>query len=303
MRFFVVHFFFIFQDSVWLVKKSWCVHCCSIHRFYWPSDRCRRGFALWWFFVRKKLSSQIGSFHWLLVLATECFLSFDIFEIHSDNFMGCYYLLGLLTVHGSTKFLNLVLCFWNMSFFVFIPDAIFCSTIFFSYFRTLCGWLSHFDAFIIVPFIRYIAFVVVAEANLRCGDSLSEKVFVTVLAVFLSFWSWLPHIPWVFINLKDSAAFLGLIMHCLFVIGTWKRLVFDFSFFLWNHVILCVYQWCGFSRYKWFHFWSVSGWYYIFDVLIFIPLFNSTVVVVVALANLRWTVFVSIKLSQIGSFP
>ena len=37
-------------------------------------------------FVRKKLSSQIGSFHWLLVLATECFFSFDIFEKHSDIF-------------------------------------------------------------------------------------------------------------------------------------------------------------------------------------------------------------------------
>ena len=26
--------FFIFQDSVWLVKHSWLVHCCSIHQFY-----------------------------------------------------------------------------------------------------------------------------------------------------------------------------------------------------------------------------------------------------------------------------
>ena len=66
--------FFIFQNSVWIVKKSWCVHRCSNPQFYWFSDRCRSGFALWWFFVRKKLSSQIGSFHKLLVLATECFL-------------------------------------------------------------------------------------------------------------------------------------------------------------------------------------------------------------------------------------
>ena len=54
---------FIFQDNVWLVKKSWWVHCCSIHQDYWFSDRCGSEFALWWFFVRKKLSSQIGSFH------------------------------------------------------------------------------------------------------------------------------------------------------------------------------------------------------------------------------------------------
>ena len=47
---------------------------------------------------------------------------------------------------------------------------------------------------------------------------------------------------------------------------------------------------------------TVSGWYYHFDVLIFIHLFKSTGVVVVELVNLRWSVFVSIKLSQIGSF-
>ena len=55
--------FFIFQDIVWLVKSSWCVQYCSIHQFYWFRDRCRSGFALWYFFIRKKLSSQIGSFH------------------------------------------------------------------------------------------------------------------------------------------------------------------------------------------------------------------------------------------------
>ena len=42
----------------------------------------------WVVFVSIKLS-QIGSFHELLVLATECFYSFDIFEIHSDAFLGC----------------------------------------------------------------------------------------------------------------------------------------------------------------------------------------------------------------------
>ena len=47
MRSFVVQFFFIFQDTVWLVKSSWCVHCCSIHQFFWVSDRCRSVFAQW----------------------------------------------------------------------------------------------------------------------------------------------------------------------------------------------------------------------------------------------------------------
>ena len=42
----------------------------------------------WSDFVSIKLS-QIGSFHYLLVLATECFFSFDIFEIPRDAFLGC----------------------------------------------------------------------------------------------------------------------------------------------------------------------------------------------------------------------
>ena len=37
-------------------------------------------------------------------------------------------------------------------------------------------------------------------------------------------------------------------------------------------------------------------------MLIFVHLFNSTSVAIVALANLRWSDFVSIKLSQIGRF-
>ena len=35
----------------------------------------------------------------------------------------------------------------------------------------------------------------------------------------------------IFINLKDSAAFLGLTITFLLVFGTWECLVFDFSFF------------------------------------------------------------------------
>ena len=42
--------------------------------------------------------------------------------------------------------------------------------------------------FIVVPFISSTGLVVVAEANLRCGDFFSEKDVVTVLAVSLSFW-------------------------------------------------------------------------------------------------------------------
>ena len=42
----------------------------------------------WSDFISIKLS-QIGSFHHLLVLATECFFNFDIFEVPRDAFSGC----------------------------------------------------------------------------------------------------------------------------------------------------------------------------------------------------------------------
>ena len=42
----------------------------------------------WSVLISIKLS-QIGSLHELVVLATECFFSFDIFELHSDAFLGC----------------------------------------------------------------------------------------------------------------------------------------------------------------------------------------------------------------------
>ena len=61
--------FFIFQDTVWLVKKSWWDHCCSNHRFYWPSDRCRSGFALWWSLSERschKLVVFTSFWSWLL---------------------------------------------------------------------------------------------------------------------------------------------------------------------------------------------------------------------------------------------
>ena len=77
MRSFVVQFFFIFRDIVWLVKPSYSVYCCSSHQFYWVSDRCRSEFALWWFFVRKKLASQYWQFFFLFGLDSQTFLEFS----------------------------------------------------------------------------------------------------------------------------------------------------------------------------------------------------------------------------------
>ena len=64
------NFFFILQDTVWLVKKSWWVHCCSNHRFYWLSDCWGSGFLLWWSLseriCRHKLVVSTSFWSWLL---------------------------------------------------------------------------------------------------------------------------------------------------------------------------------------------------------------------------------------------
>ena len=73
-------------------------------------------YSRWSVFVSIKLS-QIGSFHLLLVLATECFFSSDIFEIPSDAFSGCLCVVDMLTVSGRTKFSILVFMFLKNNFF------------------------------------------------------------------------------------------------------------------------------------------------------------------------------------------
>ena len=126
--------FFIFQDIVWLVKLSWCVHCCSVQQLHWVSYRCGSEFALWWFFVRKKLSSQYWQFFFLFGLGFQTILEL------SQN--------------------------WKSELLFWVDNA------------------------------------------------------------FSTCW-----------------CYLG-------VLNNWVH------FFLWNHVFLCVYQWCGFSCYKFFPFWS-----------------------------------------------
>ena len=78
-----------------------------------------------------------------------------------------------------------------MSFFELILDAIFCGTSFFSFSRTVCGKLRSLDEFIVDPFLNSTGLAIVAEADLRCGDFLSEKSCRYKLAVSTSLWSWL----------------------------------------------------------------------------------------------------------------
>ena len=50
-------------------------------------------------------------------MATECFFSFDIYEKHSDVCLGFYCVVGMLTVHESTKFMILLVMFLKYVFF------------------------------------------------------------------------------------------------------------------------------------------------------------------------------------------
>ena len=165
----------------------------------------------------------------------------------------------------------------------------------FFFLRTVSGQLSHLDVFIVISLIYSTRLAIVAEETCAVVIFCPKKIVLTVLPVFFSFWSWLPDITWVFTNLKE-AAFLRLIRHCSLVNGTWECLIFDFNLFM------CLSVLRFFSLQVFPFLITVFGWYYYFAVLIFIHLFSSTGVVVVALANLRWAFFVSKKLSQIGSF-
>ena len=60
--------------------------------------------------------------------------------------------------------------------------------------------------FIVAPFIDSTDLAIVAEADLRCGDFLSEKK-CQKLVVSTSFWSWLLNISSVLTSLKYTATF------------------------------------------------------------------------------------------------
>ena len=68
---------------------------------------------------------------WCDLLCTQCFFSIDIFEINSDIFGGVSALWVCWHFMRVPSFRFWFSCFWNMLFFVFILDAIFCGTNFF----------------------------------------------------------------------------------------------------------------------------------------------------------------------------
>ena len=123
--------FLIFQDSVWLVKKSWWVRCCSNPQFYWFSDPCRTGFALWRFLSKKSCRHKlvVSTSFWSWLLNASSVLTSLKYAALLFSFVNalwvCWLFMGLL------RFGFWSLWFWKMSFFVFVLDAIFCGTKFF----------------------------------------------------------------------------------------------------------------------------------------------------------------------------
>ena len=59
--------------------------------------------------------------------------------------------------------------------------------------------------FIVATFIDSTDLAILAEAELRCGDFLSEKSCRHKLVVSTGFWSWLLNLSSVFTSLKNTA--------------------------------------------------------------------------------------------------
>ena len=96
-----------------------------------------------------------------------------------------------------------------MSFFVFILDAIFVVQIF-SFSRSV--WLVRsLDEFTVVLIINSTWLAIVAEADLRCGDFLSEESCRHKLVVSTSFWSRLLNVSSVLTTKNNSDNFFGLV--------------------------------------------------------------------------------------------
>ena len=188
-----------------------------------------------------------------------------------------------------------------MSFFVFILGAIFCGTIFFVFqdivwlvksFWCVCCWSNH-QVFWVSGRCRSEFALWWFFVRKSCRHSTGSFSFFLVLTTRHSL---------SFQKFERQSCLFGVdnaFFTCwcyLGVLNNW------FQFFsVESCLFICLSVMRFFSLQVFPFLITVSGWFY-FDLLIFIHLFNSTGVVVVAVANLRWCVFVSIKLSQIGSF-
>ena len=76
--------------------------------------------------------------------------------------------------------------------------------------------------FIIVPFISSTGLAIIAEADLRCGDFLSEESCRHKLVVSTSFWSWLLNVSSVLTSLKYTSIFFELLLRCVLADSSWE---------------------------------------------------------------------------------
>ena len=93
--------------------------------------------------------------------------------------------------------------------------------------------------FISVPFISSTRLPIVAEADLLCGNFLSEKS-CHELVVSTSFWSWLLNVSSVLTSLKYTAVFFWALLRCGFADRSWEYYVFDFGLYVSEICLFCV---------------------------------------------------------------
>ena len=202
--------FFIFQDSVWLVKKSWWVHCCSNHQSHWVSDRCRSGFVLWRFLSEESCRHKmvVSTSFWSRLLNVPSVLTSlkytaTVFLV-VNTLRVCWQFLGVLCLWFWS------LCFWNMSFFVFVLDAIFCGTNFFIFQDSV--WLVKKSSWVHCCSNHQFHWV-----RDRCRSGfvlwwfLSEESCPHKLVVSTTFWSWLMNASSVLTSLKWAALIFWLV--------------------------------------------------------------------------------------------
>ena len=107
--------------------------------------------------------------------------------------------------------------------------------------------------FIVVPFINSTGLAIVAEADLLCGEFLSEKSCRHTMVVSASFWYWLLNVFSVSTCLKYTATIvLGskCIVGMLMIHGITMFLILVFRFL--KFVIFCVYPSCDLLWYNFF---------------------------------------------------
>ena len=164
----------------------------------------------------------------------------------------------MLVVHRVISFWFWFLCFWDMSFLCL---SLMRSSVvqIFSFSRTVCGWLRNLDEFIVVPIINSTWLAIVAEADLRCADFLSEES-CHKLVVYTSFWSWLLNASSVLTSLKCAALlfwFSNAFWVCWLFMGVlgfgfWCLCFWNMSFFLSSSLMrFFVVQIFSFSRTMW----------------------------------------------------